>query len=115
MNYIKTLLLALVLTLALPSQASDALINDPLVFVRVIECKGGDTANESMILIDRGTGSIERIELDKFNKKSFEANFKIIAATLNSICSEGYTLISSSTGGGDDNAMLLQNYIFEKR
>lgn len=84
------------------------------IFVRVIECKGGDTGNASMILIDRGDNKITTIALEKFNKKYFESNFKIISKTLNDIRKEGYILISSSAGGGDDNGMIMQNYIFEK-
>lgn len=89
-------------------------MNNPYIFVRVIECKGGDTGNKSMILIDRGDNEIQTIELETFNKKYFESNFKIITKTLNDIKSEGYKLISSSGGGGDDNGMIMQNYIFEK-
>lgn len=89
-------------------------INDPYVIVRVIECQGGDSANQSMILIDRGDNNIEKIELDKFHKNNFEENFKIISKKLNDIKAEGYKLISTSGGGGNDNAMILQNYIFEK-
>jgi hypothetical protein len=88
--------------------------NDPYVIVRVIECQGGDTANKSMILIDRGDNSIEKIELEKFHKNNFESNFKIISKKLNDIKAEGYKIISTSGGGGNDNAMILQNYIFEK-
>jgi len=89
-------------------------LNNPYIIVRVIECQGGDTANQSMILIDRGDNNIEKIELEKFHKNNFEGNFKIISKKLNDIKAEGYKLISTSGGGGNDNAMILQNYIFEK-
>lgn len=88
--------------------------SDPYIIMRVIECQGGDTANQSMILIDRGDNNIEKIELEKFHKSNFESNFKIISKKLNDIKAEGYKLISTSGGGGNDNAMILQNYIFEK-
>jgi len=93
---------------------SKALQNEPYLILRVIECQGGDTANQSMILIDKGNNNIERIELNKFHKKYFESNFKIIAKKINDIKADGYKLISTSGGGGNDNAMILQNYIFEK-
>ena len=89
--------------------------SEPYLFLRVIECQGGDTANESMILIDRGNNKIEKVPLKKFHKKYFESNFKIISKTINDIKADGYKLISSSGGGGNDNAMILQNYIFEKK
>lgn len=91
------------------------LIENPYIIVRVIECQGGDSDNQSIILIDHGDNSIEKIELEKFNKGNFEANFKIISKTLNDIKAQGYKLIGTSGGGGNDNAMILQNYIFEKK
>lgn len=97
-----------------PTSISKFQTGDTYLYVRIIECKGGDTGNASMILIDRGDNEIIKIELEKFNKKFFESNFKIISKTLNDIKKEGYKLISSSSGGGDDNGMILQNYIFEK-
>ncbi|RDK83838.1 hypothetical protein [Marinirhabdus gelatinilytica] len=109
----KTTLITLiaVLFLAIPS---NAIVNqnptDPYIIVRVIECQGGDSANQSMILIDRGDNNIEKIELEKFHKN----NFKIISKILNDIKKYGYELIGTSGGGGNDNAMILQNYIFKK-
>jgi len=91
-----------------------ATLDESFLIVRVIECQGGDTANKSMILIDRGDNEIQKIELEKFHKNNFESNFKVISKLLNSIKKEGYQLVSSSGGGGNDNAMILQNYIFEK-
>ena len=88
--------------------------DSPYVIVRVIECQGGDSANESMILIDRGDNKIEKISLDAFHKKNFELNFKTISKMLNDIKAQGFELISTSGGGGNDNAMILQNYIFKK-
>ena len=88
--------------------------DEPYLILRVIECQGGDTANQSMILIDRGNNEISKTELKKFHKNNFETNFKIISKTINDIKSDGYKLISTSAGGGNDNAMILQNYIFEK-
>ena len=113
----KTTLITLiaVLFLAIPS---NAIVNqnptDPYIIVRVIECQGGDSANQSMILIDRGDNNIEKIELEKFHKNNFENNFKIISKILNDIKKYGYELIGTSGGGGNDNAMILQNYIFKK-
>lgn len=87
---------------------------DPFVIVRVIECQGGDTANESMMLINNGD-KIEKISLEKFHKNNFQSNFEIIANKLNEIKAKGYKLVATSGGGGNDNAMILQNYIFEKK
>ena len=49
-----------------------------------------------------------------FSKSDFKSNFKIISKTLNNIKVQGYKLISTSGGDGNDHAMILQNYIFEK-
>ncbi len=106
--------IVLILALILTSFSNQHLTGTPYIIVRVIECQGGDSANESMILIDRGDNEIEKISLEKFHKNHFESNFKIIARTLNDIKSSGYRIISSSGGGGNDHAMILQNYIFEK-
>lgn len=100
--------------LAFTNNSPSNVQNNPYLIMRVIECQGGDTANESMILIDRGNNEISKIELEKFHKKTFQSNFKIISKTINDIKLEDYTLIATSGGGGNDNAMILQNYIFEK-
>jgi hypothetical protein len=114
-NTIITLCLLSILSITKVYSNSNNIIIDPYVIVRVIECQGGDTANESMILIDRGINEIEKIELEKFHKNNFESNFKIISKTLNNLKAAGYKLIATSSGGGNDNAMILQNYIFEKQ
>lgn len=111
MKKMTNILAILFLFLSLTAFSPDT---EPYIIVRVIECQGGDTANESMILIDRGNNQIEKVKLEKFHKNNFESNFKIISKKLNAIKSEGYRIISTSGGGGNDNAMILQNYIFEK-
>ena len=117
MKSLLKLTLGLLITISLFSfsrKNSNDLKTDPYIIVRVIECQGGDTANQSMILIDKGDNKIQKIELKKFHKNNFESNFKIIAKKLNEIKAEGYKLIATSGGGGNDNAMILQNYVFEK-
>ena len=85
------------------------------LIIRVIECKGGDSGNKSVIYISNEDGEISEIELMPFNKKNFKSNFQKISQVLNEQRQKGYHLISSSGSGGDDNGMMLQNYIFEKR
>ena len=105
---------ALVLLISYSFVSSSNSADEPYLFLRVIECQGGDTANESMILIDNGDNNIEKIPLEKFTRKNFQDNFKIVSKTVNDIKAKGYIIVASSGGGGNDNAMIMQNYIFKK-
>jgi hypothetical protein len=48
------------------------------VIVRAIECKGGDSGNQSVLYIYRGAGQVEEVELETFNKKGFKSKKSLL-------------------------------------
>jgi len=89
---------------------SSSLENDYLL-VRVFESPS--SLYSSKITVTDGKEIIKSVELSAMRPKHVEDNVLKIASILNELKNQGYTLISSNSGGNE--AFTFTDYIFEKK